>query len=115
MLAGLVRAKTFRLGDNHWLEMMSMIAPATIAILMSGVLMTGFAANEFSQGDLAEGLGFGHHHMLDWGGYHCAEPGDEAWEQHEEHMHNGTHANEEHCGAPHMQDGWHHGHGGMMS
>lgn len=75
----------------------------------SALLLAGFGANEMTHGGVAEGMGLGHQHMMDYDGYHCAEPGDTDWERHQEHMHDSTVG--DHCGSGHMGAGHH---GGMM-
>lgn len=49
---------------------------------------TAFGANEWTHGGVAEGVGVGHHHLADYGGYHCA-PHDDATRAalHRAHMH----------------------------
>lgn len=85
---------------------MTYVAMATAALMLGAV-----GANEMMHGDLAEGMGLGHRHMADYGGYHCSAPGDEHHSAHMEHMHNGTHGGDDHCHAGHM-DGHQHGHMG---
>jgi hypothetical protein len=87
-----------------------MVAPAFVAAIAAGVMMTGFAANEMSHGGLAEGMGMGHQHMLDHGGYHCADPDDAHWDDHVAHMHG---EGADHCGDDHMHRSGHEGMGGM--
>ena len=48
--------------------------PVAIALALGGA----FLANEWSHGGLAEATGLGHRHMLDHGGYHCADHDDPA-------------------------------------
>ncbi len=75
--------------------------PQTMALVVAGILMGGFAGNEMTHGGFSEAMGLGHHHMLDAEGIHCAGPGDPDWEEHVAHMHNRT----AHCGAGHMRHG----------
>lgn len=59
-----------------------------IPLVLSLALAGGFVANEWSHGGLSEATGAGHHHMLDYGGYHCAAHDDPAQgEMHMAHMH----------------------------
>jgi hypothetical protein len=83
-----------------------------IAAIAAGMMMTGFAANEMTHGGMAESMGMGHQHMLDHGGYHCAEPGSAHWENHEAHMHDGNMT--DHCGGGHMGMNGHPGMGSGM-
>lgn len=54
----------------------------------SVLLLAGFGANEMTHGGVAGTMGLGHHHMLDYGGYHCADHHDDAVAgDHFEHMH----------------------------
>ncbi len=68
--------------------MMGVLAlPISLAVAFGGL----FVANEFGHGAVAETLGFGHHHMLDAGGYHCVDHNDpDQGPRHMEHMHNQT-------------------------
>ena len=92
----------------------SMVAPQLIAIIAAGMFMGGFAGNEFSHGGFAESMGMGHHHMTDYGGYHCADPSDdEHWADHVEHMHDGSVEFDEHCNGAHMTMDHEHIGGGM--
>ena len=89
-----------------------MVSIPLIAAIAAGVMMTGFAANEMSHGGFAESMGMGHHHMMDYGGYHCTGPEDtENWQDHVNHMH-GKGAGE-HCRGGHMQMSGHQGMSGM--
>jgi hypothetical protein len=90
-----------------------MLAPQILAVALAGVLFAGFAVNEMSHGAMAEMMGLGHRHMLDHGGYHCAEPTSEHWERHQSHMHrhDGDAPYATHCGVHHMTEGHGHRHG----
>ena len=105
------------------------------AVITAGVLLFTFGANEVTHGSVAETMGFGHHHLADYGGYHCAGHDDAAHaELHYEHMHgqawngsgnasygpgyhdhaacyDGGHMHEEHMGPydGHMGPGMHQG------
>lgn len=86
-------------------------------LIAAGIMMGGFGANEASHGSLAEGMGLGHHHMSDYGGYHCAGPDDAHWGQHVDHMHDGATESQDHCGRHHMDRDHEHmgdGSGGPM-
>lgn len=84
------------------------------AVVAAAILATGFAANEMSHGAVAETMGVGHHHMLDYGGYHCAGVEDaEHWDHHVEHMHGGN-ATADHAGCGGNHQRMHDGYGGMM-
>lgn len=66
------------------------IAP-TWAVIAASLLMITVGANEASHGEVAEMMGFGHHHMADYGGYHCSgHNGSTHAGQHAEHMHGGA-------------------------
>lgn len=76
----------------------------------SGLLLAGFGANEVTHGGVSEAMGLDHNHMLDYGDYHCADPGDtEHWDEHVEHVHGGQNTTDDHdhCGAGHMGTGDH--------
>lgn len=74
----------------------------TWALILAGALAFTFGANEISHGEVADTVGFGHQHMLDYDGYHCAPHDDEAHrEHHYEHMH----------GAAYQNGTWMEGHG----
>jgi hypothetical protein len=78
------------------------------AFLLTAVSMGGVAINEYTHGDMAEMMGFGHRHMFDHGGYHCA-PHDhgEHGQRHMQHMHEENHLPHHQCngGADmHRQD-----------
>ncbi|MFA5943102.1 MAG: hypothetical protein WC876_01410 [Candidatus Thermoplasmatota archaeon] len=60
------------------------------ALVVAGVAGAGTMANEAMHGDLADGMGFGHSHMTDYDGAHCASHTGPHAPQHMEHMHNGT-------------------------
>lgn len=66
-----------------------MVTSETMAILAAGLLATTFGANEVTHGGLAETMGAGHHHMLDYDGYHCATHDGPRADQHHQHMHGG--------------------------
>lgn len=99
-----------------------------MALIAAGLLAFTFGANEAMHGDVAEAMGAGHQHMLDYGDYHCA-PHDHAehGDHHMEHMHagsngtstNGTHHHDvDHSECPgggHMGPGHHGGDGHMGS
>lgn len=83
--------------------------PLTIALALG----SGFLANEWSHGALSESVGAGHHHALDFGGYHCAAHDDEEQgAMHMAHMHEaGASMPHDGCpGGPGMHD---HGNGNM--
>lgn len=74
-------------------------------LVVAGVMMTGFTANELSHGNVAEMMGLGHHHALDYNGYHCAGVEDAThWQHHVDHVHGGDasmpHAG---CGGDHLR------------
>ena len=57
-------------------------------LLIAAGLLTVLVVNEAGHGAVAEATGFGHHHMFDYGGYHCAAHDDaEHARYHYEHMH----------------------------
>lgn len=97
-----------------------MVSTSMATVGTCALLLGGFATNELSHGVMSEAMGFGHRHMFDYGGDHCASPNaaDGSWERHVEHMHDGdpnaTHAG---CGDHHhagMSGGGPHASGGMM-
>ena len=45
---------------------------AALPLLIASTFGGGFLVNEWSHGALSETVGLGHHHMLDYGGYHCS-------------------------------------------
>lgn len=51
-----------------------LVLPLAVAATFGG----GFLMNEWSHGGMAEAMGLGHHHMLDYGGVHCLPPDDGA-------------------------------------
>lgn len=60
------------------------LVPLAIAMAFGGM----FVANEWSHGAMSEIMGVGHHHALDYGGYHCAGHNDTLHGQHHQaHMH----------------------------
>lgn len=87
-----------------------------VALLLTALSMGGVAANELSHGSVAEIMGFGHRHMSDTGGYHCADHDDARHAQaHMQHMHEDHALDHTQCpGGPHMHrpDGSMHGGGG---
>ncbi|MFA5943085.1 MAG: hypothetical protein WC876_01320 [Candidatus Thermoplasmatota archaeon] len=90
---------------------MSLI-PILIACTMGLAAGVGVIGNEVTHGAWSESMGLGHHHLADYGGYHCAAHESQA---HMQHMHNGTFTDHQHCpGGVHMHgDGHRHNHGGM--
>lgn len=60
------------------------------ALILSGMAGFGVTANEASHGAMAEGMGLGHQHMTDVGGYHCASHQGSQAAMHQQHMHNET-------------------------
>lgn len=72
-------------------------------VMTAGAVMLGAAgANEMTHGGFAQAMGVGHHHMADYGGYHCAGPNDADWARHVDHMHGGSTDFEDHCNSSHM-------------
>lgn len=70
------------------------------ALAVAGLLALLFVVNELGHGAVAETVGLGHHHMLDYGGYHCAGHDTPDGARHMQHMHgNHTHAP---CPGNHM-------------
>lgn len=73
-----------------------------LALGLAALLGAGFAGNEVSHGAMAEAMGLGHHHMMDYDGAHCASLDGPMAAQHVGHMHGGdwnaTHAG---CGGMH--------------
>ncbi len=68
---------------------------AFAAILVAGA---GAIANESTHGQVAEGMGLGHQHMLDYGGYHCtSHEAPNEGPHHIEHMHEQHPANHASC------------------
>jgi hypothetical protein len=51
------------------------VQPAIVMIplIISMVAGGGFIVNEWSHGGLSEGMGMGHHHLLDHGRGHCLD------------------------------------------
>ena len=69
-------------------------------LILALALGSGFLANEWSHGGLSEATGAGHHHLLDYGGYHCASHDDsEQGQMHMAHMHQAN-ASMPHDGCP---------------
>ena len=65
-----------------------MLSTNLIACLaVGGLAAMGTMVNEGTHGGLAEMMGLGHHHMADYGGYHCASHDGEDGAEHMEHMH----------------------------
>ena len=65
-----------------------MLATNVIAALaVGGLAAMGTMINEGTHGEIAEMMGLGHHHMTDYGGYHCASHTGEHGADHMEHMH----------------------------
>lgn len=65
-------------------------------------------ANEATHGGVSEMMGLGHHHMADYGGYHCASHDGTHGHHHVEHMHNETRTAHEDCpGGSGMHGGMH--------
>lgn len=93
-----------------------MIHPLLVPLGLAGLMTAGFAVNEWSHGGMAQTMGLGHHHMTDYGGYHCAMHDDADHAAHHlAHMHgNNTTMPHDGCpGGPAMH-GAHGGQGGMM-
>lgn len=74
----------------------SLAAPLVLAALLGAATVS----NEWSHGAMSEAMGFGHHHLLDAGGYHCVSHDDAALgAAHVAHMHGNASAGAVH---PHM-------------
>ncbi len=68
----------------------------------------GVVGNEVTHGAWSESMGLGHHHLADYGDYHCADHESQA---HMQHMHNGTVTDHAHCqGGAGMHGDGHTGH-----
>ena len=63
-------------------------------LVMAGVLLgvsgIGVLANETTHGGFVDTIGLGHHHLADYGGYHCTSHRGDLGERHIQHMHNET-------------------------
>lgn len=71
---------------------------------IAGALAAGFAGNEMAHGGMAEAMGLGHRHMMDYDGAHCAAMDGAMGAQHLQHMHRGDpSASHMGCGARHHQ------------
>lgn len=86
------------------------------ALVVSGVAGAGFMANEMTHGGMAETMGMGHHHLADYGGYHCASHDGSEGMHHMEHMHGENFTAHSGCngGAPMHGDRMGGMQGGMM-
>lgn len=84
--------------------------PTGVSLVLAG----GFFGNEWTHGGLSETWGLGHHHMFDYGGYHCTSHNDTVHPQHHyEHMHANGSRPHRHCpGSLGMHDGGMPPHGG---
>ena len=67
------------------------------ALAVSAVAGVGMMGNEMTHGAFSEAMGFGHNHMADYGGYHCASHMGPDAADHMRHMHNATFAPHEGC------------------
>lgn len=75
------------------------------ALGVGGIAAMGTMVNEGTHGDVAEMMGFGHHHMADYGGYHCASHMGEEGDEHFRHMHEDHETRHDDCpGGGDMHD-----------
>lgn len=59
-----------------------------VPLVLTTLLGATGLANEWSHGAVSEAIGFGHHHLLDTGGYHCVSHADaNQAARHQAHMH----------------------------
>src|SRR5687768_15667349 len=73
---------------SNWARVDSMLKTNLVAALaVAGIAGMGAMVNEGTHGEIAEMMGFGHHHMADYGGYHCASHMGENGNEHFQHMH----------------------------
>ncbi len=73
---------------------------AVLAVLAGITLLAscGIVTNEAGHGMLSEAMGMGHHHIADYGGYHCANHDTTPLgEQHMNHMHKQHTSTHNHC------------------
>ena len=91
-----------------------MNASLLIPLVVAGLSGGGFVVNEWSHGEMAEAMGLGHHHMLDYDGVHCAAHNNATQGQmHAAHMHGNSSVPHDGCaGGAAMHGGA--GDGGMM-
>lgn len=79
-----------------------MQAVLALPVALAALFGTGFLANEWSHGAMSEAVGLGHHHVLDYGGYHCAGHGDaEHGAHHAAHMHGNASRPHQGCAGMH--------------
>jgi hypothetical protein len=67
------------------------------ALAIGGLAALGTLVNEGTHGGLAETMGMGHHHLSDYGGYHCASHEGPDGGMHMEHMHGDHPMDHEDC------------------
>ena len=80
-------------------------APLVAGLVVAGIAGLGTMANEGTHGGVAEMMGFGHHHMADYGGYHCASHMGADGGQHVQHMHEEMAVHHDDCpGGQEMHD-----------
>ena len=82
-------------------------------LLVAGLAALGTIGNEASHGGLSEAMGLGHHHLADYGGYHCASHDGPHADDHLRHMHGDHPMRHDDCpggsGMHHMDGGMGHG------